>query len=209
MFKKVPSRFTGRLVALSLLVCVGAFFGAVQAFAADAANNTSFIARYEQQAQTEALLLQKVQIVNKSGVSDSSFLTTADSFNQQIAALYVVQEELAGARATLTTSLDVQGDLSNLQAEREAIVSTIAQETSSLQAATAPAMKKSLRSQLARNHRELLRVNAELSHLQETATRFRSHPFAGGLTQLDSSILRLQTALIAYTNAWLSGHSLS
>lgn len=173
--------------------------------ASAASGPSTFDARYTQNAQVEAKLVQQAQAEGGSSSTITALSSTVQTIGAQVAALYASEQALETAKAGIPSV--TTGDRAKLQTQKRTL-------TRELRAAKAT-LKKDRKSKNSVAKRELeLRIKTwtaqlrqvtfELAHPQAAYGSWKSHPYAGGLTALRQSILDLQQAAIHYTRLWVA-----
>lgn len=189
-----------------LLLLFSAGMNAEMAFAAQ--DQTIFIAHYERNAATEAKLLATAQATQVNMAIATSLQTLVDNLNQQIASMYTMEQETTNT-ATIST---VQGTIaSTLYNERRQLQKKAQQEAAQIKKDRKmhqPALLQSMQMQHRQTLVQLKKVIQESNQLGK-ATNWNQHPYAKGLSDLQSSILNLQAAVIHYTHLWIVAESLS
>lgn len=173
-----------------------------------AMSEPTFIATYEQNAQLEASLLQKATSMAGSSQSPSTLATTVAQLNQEIASLFVIQQQLAGQSSTIQSELTAHTLSAKLIVEQQQVQGTIEAEQSQLHLpSTTVLQKRQIHSQLAKQRGELNRLHHAIVQATRDEKHWLIHPYNGGLNQLDTSILHLQATAIAYTRDWITSIS--
>lgn len=173
--------------------------GAVSAQAA--MDEASFLARYEQNAQKEATLLQEAKPLMGTSQTTASSWTTVTDMNQQIASLYVAQQQLVAESAQLQDTLTSATTSASLVAQRSALQTTLRDEWAEARAPKTPkATRLHLRQEIQTQRRLVQSLNRQIFQVNAAARAWLHAPFGGGLAELDASILHLQQTTIAYTS---------
>ena len=165
--------------------------------------SASFAARYAQNAQTEAHLLQQAE--GGSGTIITAYSNTVQTINAQATVLYGSEQTLAAAKSGISSGNP--GDRVNLVAEKRTLTHEIAAIKARIRKDRhdrKPAEEHALMLQLKTWTAQLRQVAFELAHPQVANGMWKRHPYAGGLLALQASILDLQRAAIHYTKLWIA-----
>jgi Carboxypeptidase regulatory-like domain/Prealbumin-like fold domain len=217
MNKRMVSRGS---IALALMTMVP-IFSSVQAYAA-----TTFDSQYQANASQETSLLSTAQ---SSGVSDSYTTTLANvvqNLNNQVAALYTVEQNLAGQQSSVDQlAQPTQSTVSTLVQQLEQLLQQRQQLLQQTQSAWAEvnrwfhgpkdAHAKDMFDKAHQSWQQLSKdlddTNRQISALKKFQGSDSHGPqpnqsksFDSGLSSLQNSILQLQQAAIQYTQNWIT-----
>jgi len=186
-------------VCVALTLVLAAVVDPVPAKAA--MDEASFLARYEQNAQKVATLLQEAKSLMGSSQTMVSSWTTVTNMNQQIASLYVAQQQLVAENAQVQSTLTSSATSVALVTERSTVQAAIQGELAQARAPKTPkATRIRLHQEIQTQRRTVQTLNRQINRSNAAARSWLHDPFGGGLGELDASILHLQQTTIAYTS---------
>lgn len=170
---------------------------------ASAAAPNTFATRYAQNEATMAKLLAEAQADGGSGASVAALEQAVQGIDAQVSALYAAEQSLAAAKAGIAAS--GAADRTALLAQRQTLQREIAQARVGRKGERKGAASRRERElQLRTWTAQLRQVDFELGHPGVLQGLWQRHPYAGGLGELETSILDLQKASIHYTNLWIA-----
>lgn len=177
------------------------------AVTASAAPHQNFAARYGANATTEANLLQQAQAGTGSSTTVAAYGTTVQTINTQIATLYTSEQALAAAKAGIPAQ--TASAKAKLQAQKRTLTHEITDAKAKLKKdhkKNSPAAHE-LTLKVKAWTAQLRTVNFGLTHPLVALGMWKTHPYAGGLVALQTSILDLQKAAIHYTQLWIAAET--
>lgn len=198
----------GRKVVKSIgvsAVLLGMSVFSTSAFAAG--NSATFSAHYQANANVEAGLLQKAQagMAGQSSATLTQLQSTVSAIQTQVAALYTAEQALAVAGTSIPAGGTTWQTASSSQlALRGRLMAAIAKDRSALRGHHAEWWRKQETGRLQSAQRALQLLNGRLDAQSKASVMWRTHPYDGALTQLQSSIFALQHAAEHYTNVWIA-----
>jgi hypothetical protein len=198
-----------RLLAMTAAATV-ATLGFTEAFAA---TKSSFESQYKANLKTEQSLLAKADKASNTNKNVSALLTTVQNINNQVTALYAAEQALANAKSSIPQVSTAQQkteeeQLKKLMLRRE----TILKESNAAwklvnEYEHHKSQTKLLKKAIAEHNqlqKELESVNSQIASLKNKMDTWKIHPYDGGLTELQDSILKLQQSAIHYTQEAIS-----
>ncbi len=177
--------------------------GSVGQSAHAASPQSTFSARYTQNANTEALLLQQAQTAGGSSPAIATYSNTVRSIEGQVGLLYSSEQALSLAKAAIPVQMS---DRNKLQTQERTLNHELANAKSRLERAKRDRIAATVRMlelQVKTWTAQLAEIKYELGHPLLDGT-WTGHPLGGGLTALQQSILDLQQAAIHYTRLWIA-----
>ncbi len=198
-------KWSAAMLATLSFLCISV--GVAKASGSSNANDATFMARYEHNAQIEAELLQQTQTTTGVNVNNPNVVAISkvvSMLNQQISSLYAVEETLSGSRSEVLNGSWTSAQRDRLLTAHRKLLNRIHTDQQAM-------------SRMRRQHKNVqalaLRFKAEqvalhalqwqMSHLTKMA-QHQQHPFGGGLGLLQGAIYRLQSTVIRETNVWIT-----
>lgn len=160
------------------------------------ASTTSFSTQYQANAAKETSLLQSVQ--SSSDPTISQLISTVQNINSQVETLYSVEQTLANAQGSVPNVSENQSHLKNLEQQRSKVMRQWENVSSQMQRYRGKNIPKKLQLEYTQFQNQLHKINQEISS-ENSLVKWEKQPYDGALTELQSSILQLQTSAIYYT----------
>jgi hypothetical protein len=196
-------RMAKGLLALTTAATV-AILGLTQAFAA----TNSFDTKYNANLKTEQSLLKQAESSSTTNKNVLALLSTVNNINSQVAALYTAEQALAKEKSSIPQVSAEEQQLKELTSRCQTILKESNAEWKLIdEYAHHKSQTKLLKKAIAEHNeleKELANVNSQIASLKNKLDAWKTHPYDGGLTELQDAILKLQQAAIHYTEEAIS-----